>query len=139
MAAVLMSLFDNLGRRLVVLFLIAFGMELLGVSMVKLFGYVGYSVANNGFGFQEAAHGHPMDGLPGFGTGLLPPLVAAVLEFIPAVASVEVVDGRSPLQMRLWRSWALALAAYSKIWCFPLLLQWINGWRRRSGEEAMCS
>jgi hypothetical protein len=75
--------FDGLGRRLVMLFLIAFGMELLGVSMVELFGCVGDSVANNGFGFQEAAHGHPMDGLPGFGTGLLPPLVAAALEFYP--------------------------------------------------------
>jgi hypothetical protein len=37
--------------------------------------------------------------------------------------------------MRLWGSWALVLAAYSKLWCFPLLLQWTNGWHRRSGEE----
>jgi hypothetical protein len=60
-----------------VLFFIAFGMELLGVPMVGLFGCVGDSVASGGFGFQEAAHGLPMDGLPGSGTGLLPPLVCS--------------------------------------------------------------
>jgi hypothetical protein len=65
--------FDGLDRRLVVLFLIAFGLGLLGVPMVGMFG----SVANDGFGFQEAAHGHPIDGLPGCGTGLLPPLVGS--------------------------------------------------------------
>jgi hypothetical protein len=35
------------------------------------------SITDGGFGFQEAAHGHPMDGLPGSGIGLLPPLVCS--------------------------------------------------------------
>jgi hypothetical protein len=41
MVAVPTSFFGGLGRRLVVLFLIAFGMELLGVPMVGLFDCVG--------------------------------------------------------------------------------------------------
>jgi hypothetical protein len=45
------------------------------VPMVGLFRCVGDSVSNDDFGFQEAAHGLPMDGLPGSGTGLLSPLV----------------------------------------------------------------
>jgi hypothetical protein len=69
--------FSSLGKRLVVLFLIAFGMELLGVPMVGLFGCIGDSIANGGFGFQEVARGHPMDGLPRFGTRRLPPLVCS--------------------------------------------------------------
>jgi hypothetical protein len=53
-----------------VLFLIVFGMEILGVPMVGL-------LSCGGFGFQEVAHGHPMGCLPRSGTGLLPLLVSS--------------------------------------------------------------
>jgi hypothetical protein len=66
----------GLGRRLVVLFLLAFGMEFFYAPMVGWFGCAGVCVVDDDFGSQEAAHA-AMDGLPGSCSRLLFVLVSS--------------------------------------------------------------